>query len=330
MPAVSVIMPVKNQEKYIEVALRSVVDQKFEDMEIIVINDGSTDKTAQKLKGFQKDNRIHIIDLQQSQGIVTALNIGLKATTGQFIARMDGDDAMHPERIQKQVEFMQSHAGVDLCGCCVTCFNDADALSQGVRKFQEWHNSLLTGEEMRRDMYVDSPMVHPTFFGSRAFFQQLGGYRDTGFAEDYDLIFRAIFSGAKLKKLPERLLKWRDHPHREIRTNPNLKKDRLFRQKARFFRKFDPMANQPLYLFGIWRYGKSLLDALHEEGVNLRGVIDPSGKRLKSGVRGLPAFDLTMKLPKNAVIINALPLSGSPIPEAAAFLADKTVLNWVL
>ncbi|NOY23324.1 MAG: glycosyltransferase [Acidobacteria bacterium] len=330
MPAVSVIMPVKNQEKYIEAALCSVIEQEFDDMEIIVINDGSTDKTSKKLNLFQKDTRIHIIGLPQSQGIVTGLNIGLNAATGEFIARMDGDDIMHPERILRQYNFMQSNPDVDLCGCCVTCFSDGNTISQGVLSFQKWHNSLLTGEEMRRNMYVDSPMVHPTFFGSRAFFQQLGGYRDTGFAEDYDLIFRAIFSGAKVTKLPELLLKWRDHPDREIRTNPNLKKDRLFRQKARFFREFDPLTNQPLYLFGIWRYGKSLLDAFREEGVRIAGVIDPSGRRLKSGVRGLPAFDLTMKLPENAVVINALPLSGSPIPEAAAFLAGKTVLNWVL
>ncbi len=330
MPAVSVILPVKNQGKYIEAALRSVVEQEFKDMEIIVINDGSTDNTGKIIRDFQSDKRVRIIELPESQGIVAALNAGLKTASGNYIARMDGDDIMHPKRIGKQYDFMESHPRVDLCGCAVTCFSDSGTISPGVRYFQEWHNALLTEDNMRQNIYVDSPMVHPTFFGTRSFFKRLGGYRDTGFAEDYDLIFRAVFSGAKLAKLPERLLDWRDHPDRETRTNPNLKKDRLFRQKARFFREFDPMANQPLYLFGIWRYGKSLLDALHEEGLTVEGVIDPSGKRLASGVRGLPAFDLTMKLPENAVLINALPISGSPIPEARTFLADKTVLNWVL
>ncbi|MCK5878886.1 MAG: glycosyltransferase [Holophagae bacterium] len=330
MAAVSVIFPVKNQEKYIEVALRSVVKQEFEDMEIIVIDDGSTDETREKIHLFQNDSRLRVIKFPQSRGIVTALNAGLKTASGNYIARMDGDDIMHPKRIRKQYDFMESHPRVDLCGCAVTCFSDSGTISRGVRHFQDWHNSHLSEKDMRQNIYVDSPMVHPTFFGTRSFFQRLGGYRDTGFAEDYDLIFRAIFSGAKLAKLPERLLDWRDHPNRETRTNPDLKKDRLFRQKARFFREFDPMANQPLYLFGIWRYGKSLLDALHEEGLTVEGVIDPSGKRLASGVRGLPAFDLTMKLPENAILINALPISGSPIPEASTFLSDKTVLNWVL
>jgi len=330
MPGVSVIMPVKNQEDYIEVALHSVMDQGFNDMEVIVVNDGSTDDTARKLCSLQHDDRLQIIELPKSQGIVTALNIGLNAATGDFVARMDGDDLMHPARIRKQFGFMHSHPDVDLCGCCVTCFCDAGNISQGVHSFQKWHNSLLTDVDMRRNIYVDSPMVHPTFFGSRSFFRRMGGYQDTGFAEDYDFIFRSFVSGAKLAKLPERLLQWRDHPNREIRTNPNLKKDRLFRQKARFFREFDPLANRPLYLFGIWRYGKSLLDALLEEGLQINGVVDPSGKRLASGVRGLRAFDMSVELPEHSVIINALPISGSPLPEAAAFLADKTVLNWVL
>ncbi len=330
MPGVSVIMPVKNQEDYIEAALQSVIDQEFNDIEIIVVNDGSTDGTSKKLRSFQHDNRLLIIELPKSRGIVTALNIGLEAATGKFVARMDGDDVMHPARVRKQVDFMHSHANVDLCGCCVTCFCDAGKLSQGVHTFQKWHNSLLTDVEMRRNIYVDSPLVHPTFFGTRSFFLRMGGYQDNGFAEDYDFIFRSVFSGAKLAKLPEKLLHWRDHPNREIRTNPNLKKDRLFRQKARFFREFDPLANRPLYLFGIWRYGKSLLDALLEEGLQINGVVDPSGKRIASGVRGLHAFDMSVELPEHSIVINALPISGTPLPEAATFLADKTVLNWVL
>ncbi len=330
MPGVSVIMPVKNQEDYIEVALQSVIDQEFNDIEIIVVNDGSTDCTANKLSSFLHDDRLQIVELPESRGIVTALNTGLAAATGDFVARMDGDDIMHPARIRKQYEFSRSNPDVDLCGCCVTCFTDSGPVSQGVHNFQEWHNSLLTSAEMRRNIYVDSPMVHPTFFAARSFFRRMCGYQDTGFAEDYDFIFRSIFSCAKLSKLPEKLLLWRDHPNREIRTNPDLKKDRLFRQKAHFFMKFDPLANRPLYLFGIWRYGKSILDALLGEGLQIRGVVDPSEKRLASGVRGLPVFDMSVALPKTSVIINALPISGHPVPEASAFLADKTVLNWVL
>ncbi|NOZ12653.1 MAG: glycosyltransferase [Acidobacteria bacterium] len=330
MPAVSVILPVKNQEKFIEGALYSIVKQTFTDMEIIVINDGSSDNTGEIIRKFQNDKRIQVIELPQSSGIVTALNTGLNSATGKYIARMDGDDIMHPERIRKQFDFMESHCNISLCGCCVTCFNSAAPLSTGVRNFQNWHNSLLTHEAMRQNIYVDSPMVHPTFMGTRSFFQKMGGYRDTGFAEDYDFIFRAVFYGAKLAKLPEILLNWRDHPRREIRTNPNLKKDRLFRQKARFFRKFDPLSKQPLFLFGVGRFGKALLDALQEEGLEIRGVIDPSGKRLNSGIRGLPVSSLNATFPQNAVIINALSILGTTSSAARNFLKNKKVLHWTL
>lgn len=330
MPGVSIIMPVKNQENFIEAALRSVIDQDFRDLEIIVINDGSTDGTANKLSSFQCDERLQIVELPESRGIVTALNVGLEAATGDFVARMDGDDVMHPARIRKQYEFARSNPDVDLCGCCVTCFCEAGKLSQGVHTFQKWHNSLLTDVEMHQNIYVDSPMVHPTFFGTRSFFLRMGGYQDNGFAEDYDFIFRSVFSGAKLAKLPERLLGWRDHPNRETRINPNLKKDRLFKQKARFFRKFDPLANQPIYLFGIGRFGKALLDALAEVGLTVQGVVDPSGKRLTSGVRGIPAFGLDAKLPEDTVLINALSISGRLTSAAQAFLNSKIVLDWVL
>ncbi len=330
MPAVSVILPVKNQEKYLDAALRSAVEQNFKDMEIIVINDGSSDSTGEIIRKFQNDKRIRIIELPQPSGIVTALNSGLDTATGKYIARMDGDDIMHPARILKQFEFMESHPDVHLCGCRVICFSDTGSISPGVRNFQNWHNSLLTHEAMRRNLYVDSPIVHPTFMGTRSFFQEMGGYRDTGFAEDYDFIFRAIFSGAKLAKVPEILLQWRDHRSREIRTNPNLKKDRLFRQKAHFFRKFDPLSKKTLFLFGVGRFGKALLDALQKEKLHISGVIDPSGKRLNSGIRGIPVFDLNAKLPENSVLIHALSIFGISSPKALAFLKDKTVLNWVL
>ncbi len=330
MPKVSIILPVKNQEKYIEEALISVFEQSVTDFELIVINDGSNDATEKKIHNFRTDSRLRLIDLPKSRGIVNALNIGLNAAKGEYIARMDGDDIMSPDRIEKQLKFMESKPDIDLCGSAVTCFTDSGKLSPGVRRFQKWNNAILTAGDIRRNLYVDSPMVHPTFFGTHSFFQQMNGYRDTGFAEDYDFIFRAFFSGAKLAKLPEKLLKWRDHPKRETRTNPNLKKDILFRQKAQFFKEFDPFSRNPLYLFGIGRFCKALLDALIETGLTVRGVIDPTGKRLASGIRGIPALALGTKLPETAVLINALSLFGNPTPEAQAFLEGKTILNWVL
>lgn len=115
MPKVSIIMPVYNSEKYVADAINSLLDQTFTDFEIIVINDGSRDNSATVVGGFQ-DERIVFIDNKDNHGFLATLNRCIELAKGTYIARLDDDDIACPDRIEKQVDYMDSHPSTVLCG----------------------------------------------------------------------------------------------------------------------------------------------------------------------------------------------------------------------
>lgn len=120
---VSIIMPAYNSEKYIGVAVESLLVQTFQDFEIIVINDCSTDKTVEKVSRFQ-DKRIKILHTPQNVGAAEARNLGLRYAQGKYIAFLDADDYAYPTRLEKQVSFLEKNAAIDLIGTWTEIANE--------------------------------------------------------------------------------------------------------------------------------------------------------------------------------------------------------------
>ncbi|TAE90354.1 MAG: glycosyltransferase [Bacteroidetes bacterium] len=114
-PLVSVVMPVFNAERYVEKAVKSILQQTYSNFEFIIVNDGSTDGSLNRLQQFT-DNRIQVISFDQNRGIVSALNKGIEVAKGSLIARMDADDESHIERLQYQVDYLMNHPEVGVCG----------------------------------------------------------------------------------------------------------------------------------------------------------------------------------------------------------------------
>lgn len=181
MPKVSVMMCVHNAEEYIKDCLDSIFCQSFGDFELVVVDDGSTDSTMEQVK-LCSDNRIRII--QKEHDYIGSLNAGLDACTGEYIARMDADDLMHPDRLQVQVALMDSEPSVALCACWVKPFGE------GVLPSPKW-NAPFGG-------YVKHPFVkfirgnyihHPAVMLRRSVLEQYGlrYNRDYPYAEDYKL-----------------------------------------------------------------------------------------------------------------------------------------------
>ena len=106
-PLISVILPVYNCEKYIRDSIQSILDQVFNDFELIIINDGSTDNTFGIIKSFS-DDRIILVN-QVNHGLTFSLNVGLSLAKGKYIARMDADDISLPDRFKKQVNFLSEN-----------------------------------------------------------------------------------------------------------------------------------------------------------------------------------------------------------------------------
>src|ERR1041384_3373929 len=113
-PKVTVIFPVFNGEKFLHLSIRSILNQTFRDFELLLIDDGSTDKTREIISGFE-DARIRFLSNEKNEGLIFTLNLGIAEAHGEFLARMDADDIAFPERLQKQVDFLEANPGTGIC-----------------------------------------------------------------------------------------------------------------------------------------------------------------------------------------------------------------------
>jgi glycosyltransferase involved in cell wall biosynthesis len=194
-------MSLYDSDKYLREAIDSILSQTFKDFEFIIINDSSTDRSPEIIRTYD-DPRIRVINNSTNLGLSTALNKGLDAAQGEYIARMDADDVSLPERLAKQVSFMDSHPEIAASG---TWAKDIDA--EG-RVFSE--RCLPFGERMKYEFWRPSPIVHPSAIIRAAHLGRLRYDARLPHAQDYDL-WLGLKAKHELGNLPEYLLLYRVH-----------------------------------------------------------------------------------------------------------------------
>jgi glycosyltransferase involved in cell wall biosynthesis len=200
MPNVSIVMPAFNAEKYISVAINSIIKQTYEDFELIIVNDGSTDQTLDIITGFN-DPRIILINNKKNVGLVNSLNIGLKFSNGNFIARMDADDISELDRLEVQLEYCEKYK-FDLCGCHWV----------SIDRFGNTYDSILApiSEVEQLFRFVNgSPFAHGSIIMRRSFILQHNITYEHGYAEDFLLWSKMYKLGAKIGAADKFLFKYR-------------------------------------------------------------------------------------------------------------------------
>lgn len=202
MPKISIILPSYNSAPYLKEALESVFRQSYGDFELIVINDGSTDNTADILKGFS-DSRLRLISNTANLGIVESLNEGLKIAKGDYIARFDADDLMLPERLKEQGEFLDKHPEIIVVGSW------AETIDHSGQPLGNYDYPPLDDRAIRRRLLKHNPFIHSSTMLRREPLLSCGGYRKAfQHIEDYELWTRLLRLGAGAN-IPERLIKYR-------------------------------------------------------------------------------------------------------------------------
>lgn len=198
-PKVTVLMPVYNCEKYLSAAIESILQQTFTDFELLIINDGSNDHSVQIIEKHN-DPRIRLIHSQKNIGLPSTLNKGLDLAQGQYIARMDCDDISHTERLKKQVEFMDNHPEIGVCGTWVELIGE----QSGVWQYPTDH------KEIKASLIFESPFAHPSIIIRTSKLMKHNLYYDPAYlhAEDFELWHRCG-DHFILANLPEVLLKYR-------------------------------------------------------------------------------------------------------------------------
>ncbi len=205
-PAVSVLLPVYNAQRYLPAAVESVLGQTFRDFELIAVDDGSTDRSLEILRRYEAaDPRVRIIS-RPNAGLVASLNEALTIARGAFIARMDADDICLPHRFQRQMDYLAAHPDCVLLGSHVVTMDQDGALICQMPDIAFGHDNI-DAALLRRGW----PMVHPTVMMRADALRKAGAYRaETWPYEDHDLFLRMAEVG-RVENLPEVLLNYRKH-----------------------------------------------------------------------------------------------------------------------
>jgi glycosyltransferase involved in cell wall biosynthesis len=270
MPEVSVVLPVFNAAQTIERAVRSILDQSFSDLELIVVDDGSTDDTVDVVSGIH-DPRLKVVRCPH-RGVAATANTATTEARGPLIARMDADDVSHPQRLEKQIHLLNSQT-FDVVGCQVRILDATGQDTETMRRYARWINTETndTGQIVAL-RFVELPLVNPTILARRRYFEM--GFRDGEFPEDYDLMLRAAANGMRFGKVNQVLFDWSDRPGRLTRTDARYSVDAFARCRRAH------LLSGPLHgivevdLWGVGQTGKPWLRWLQSHAIKVRHCYD--------------------------------------------------------
>ena len=292
-PLVSVILPVRDAVETLPRCLASIARQTLATHEVIAVDDGSSDGSSEALeRAAAEDPRLRVFRIPPS-GLVAALNLGLTKARASLVARMDADDAAHRVRLARQARRLSEDPETAILGCRVRIVGPAGFHNRGMRDYVRWQNRLLDHDAIVREIFVESPLAHPSVMMRTRVLRALGGYRAFDGPEDYDLWLRAHAAGFRFGKLPETLLAWSDGPRRLSRT------DRRY-APARFQAlKLDALVQGPLrigravVIWGAGPIGKSWGRALSRRGHAVAAFVEVDPRKIGQRVHGAPVVAVT-------------------------------------
>ena len=287
-PRVSVLLPYRDAAPTLAEAIDSVLTQKLPvPFEVIAVDDGSTDDgpaIASALAGRHRSLRTAATG---GAGLVSALSLALAEARGSFIARMDADDVSLPGRLAAQLALLRGATELAVAGTQVELF-PAAAIAGGMKRYVDWQNSLLTAQDHARQLFVESPLCHPSVMIDRAALHRVGGWRDGPFPEDYDLWLRLDALGYGLAKVDAVYLRWRHQSGRATFSDPRYGLDRFRDIKAPHLAARVRDLGKPVMVWGAGRTGKRMARSLEPHGVRPDAFIDIDPKKIGGSSRGAP------------------------------------------
>ncbi|PIS09362.1 hypothetical protein COT75_01650 [Candidatus Beckwithbacteria bacterium CG10_big_fil_rev_8_21_14_0_10_34_10] len=203
---ISVLMPVYNQEEFLDEAIQSILKQSFNNFEFLILDDGSKDNSFKIVKSF-KDKRIKVFRNKKRNGLAKSLNILIKESKGEYLARMDGDDISLKDRLKKQVEFLDKNKLIVILGCWAKII---DSQGRNIGQFKYPTEDKV----IRNNILSYNPFVHSSVMMRKEIFKKIGGGYNEGlfYSQDYDLFLR-IAAKYACANLAEYLLKFRWLPN---------------------------------------------------------------------------------------------------------------------
>lgn len=320
-PLVSVLIPVRSAAFTLGRAIRSVLDQEFEAIEIVLVDNGMNDFPS-LLQEFGEKERSLIRIIPESQtGITHALNTGLKHCRGRYIARLDADDEMLPGRLHLQAGYLNAHPGTGLIAGLAEYAGSVDQQA-GYAFYVNQINQWVDTADIRAYRFVESPFAHPSVMFRKSLVEEYGGYSVEPVPEDYELWLRWMDKEVVMEKLPVPVLRWYDRPDRLSRTHENYHPasfDRVrYRYLASWLRRKLPQLPF-VWVAGGGKLARKKIRLLEAEGIPVEGIFDLVPRNIP-GKAFIPWQDVP---PPGAVFIVTLVSNRGSFAEISRYLDNR-------
>ena len=264
---VSIIVPFKNPMPFFEDCLKSIINQTYVKLQILLVNDGSDDESLELAKKMSvRDSRIEILN-NNGNGIIDALNTGVEVSKGKFITRMDADDIMNPEKIKILRNLLIENGYKHLSIGCVCYFSSNKKMGNGYLKYAKWLNQLTKKSENFKDIFKECTIPSSCWMMYMKDFTEINGFKDLKYPEDYDFAFRIYYNKFKLISTNEVIHNWRDHPKRTSRNSSLYGLEKFIPMKINYLIKYE-LEKEQLILWGAGNKGKKIAKYLLEKSIS--------------------------------------------------------------
>lgn len=264
---ISILMPAKNAESFLGECLQSIIGQSYQDWELIVVDDHSTDGSKIIIQNFsEKDIRIRFLQ-NKGTGIIDALQTAYEVSRGEFIHRMDADDIMPANKLQILLQQLLDNGKGTVSTGKVQYFAEG-GVNDGYKKYENWLNSLCENNTHWNEIYKECVIASPCWMLHREDFEQCGGFYNNIYPEDYDLVFRFYREKFKVISSNNILHLWRDHPDRTSRNHEHYAAQSFYELKLNYFLELEHNPQKKLVVWGAGRKGKRLAKMLNKKEID--------------------------------------------------------------
>ena len=316
---VSIIIPYKNPLPYFEDCLKSIVNQSYKKLQIILVNDHSTDDSEKlALKYSIEDSRIELIN-NIGKGIVDALNTGSEIAKGKFITRMDADDIMSENKIEILRSLLEKKKIKHIAVGSVKYFASKKPMGKGYLKYANWLNQLTSNEGNFTEIYKECTIPSCCWMMHRSDFENIKGFKKLNYPEDYDFLFRVYYKQIKLTTTKEIIHLWRDHPMRTSRNSKDYLFENFIPLKVKYLIENELGTKEELVLWGSGKKGKLVAKKLIEKNCSFTWISDNQKKiGLEIYQQKIKSTEL-LKLEKKKLIICSISSKDFKTPENSKY-----------
>ncbi|MBI1185604.1 glycosyltransferase [bacterium] len=272
---ISVILPFYNAENTLARAIQSVLNQSGVQLQLILVNNNSSDNSRAVAAQFSAENQNIILVDEAKQGVVFAMNKGLELANGTYIARMDADDIWFADKLRKQLAFLEHHNEIELLATQVAY--QAERPLKGLQAYVAWSNAIQTPDDISKMIFAESPLINPSIMFKASLVERFGYYRQGDFPEDYEMFLRWHANGVKMAKLNETLMQWTDSDTRLTRTHAAYSPEAFNTIKCQYLSQWLKTNNHlapKVWVWGAGRKTRRKAEELTKYGVQIEGYID--------------------------------------------------------